>query len=62
MHWTTYLAAALAPIAAPLFYFPGRLLARAVWRRLPDGKLRRLLLKDVSRFASPPYGVKRWDQ
>lgn len=44
-------AALLAPVLGPLIWWalkaPGRAAYRAVWKHLPDGRLRRLLLRRV---------------
>lgn len=44
-------AVLLAPIIGPIIWYalmlPGRLISRWLWRRLPDGKLRRLLFKNT---------------
>lgn len=60
MDMTTALAIALGVIAAPfiryLFLLPGRLLYRFLWKRLPDGRLRSLLLKK----RPTPGGEEAW--
>lgn len=51
MERTTLIAIALAPLLAPLyrwvFLTPGRKVSDALWKRLPEGRLRRILLKKV---------------
>lgn len=46
----TYLAALLAPILGPLIWWllftPGRLLHNWLWRVMPEGRLRRFLLRE----------------
>lgn len=48
-----------APIAVPVAWWiltrPGRALHRYLWKRLPDGKLRRVLLGKVSDRVLPPF-------
>jgi hypothetical protein len=49
MQTSTVIAALLAPTVGGLFWWlvqkPGTLLNDWAWKRLPDGKLRRLLLR-----------------
>lgn len=60
---TTVLAIIVAPLLAPLMYWPGRMAARWLWKRLPDGRLKTVLFKDRSGgLINPPETVKRWDQ
>lgn len=49
MQKETLWALLLAPIVGPLVWFalliPGRMFSRWLWKRLPDGRLRRVLFK-----------------
>lgn len=49
----TKIGIALAPILGPAFWWvytrPGKWLHNWLWKRLPDGRLRRILLMRVSR-------------
>lgn len=51
MERTTLIAAVLAPLALPvyryLFLKPGQVAHDWLWKRLPDGRLRRILLRKV---------------
>lgn len=51
MQKTTIVALVLAPLLVPLFRwaatFPGKKAHDFLWRKLPDGKLRSILLKKV---------------
>lgn len=49
--WTALgigVALAIAPFARMLVLYPGRLLSRWLWKVLPEGWMRRALLKQVS--------------
>jgi len=49
---STVIAALVAPTVGGLFWWlvqrPGKLLNDVLWKRLPEGRLRRVLLKRVS--------------
>jgi len=61
MQVSTLVAIALAPVGAYLLSLPVRAFVRWLWRRMPDGKLKRRLFGNV-RFMDAPPGWKRWDQ
>ena len=54
-------AVLLAPLGAYLLYLPGRWATRWLWRRMPDGRLKRILFSKPKGFDYPP-GAKRWDE
>jgi hypothetical protein len=51
MQTSTVIAALLAPSLGGLFWWlvqrPGKLLNDTLWKRLPEGRLRRILLRRV---------------
>lgn len=51
MQTSTVVAILLAPILGPVLWYglllPGRMLSRWLWKSLPEGRLRRILLKDT---------------
>lgn len=51
MQTSTMWALLLAPLLGGLIWYfllmPGRVLSRYLWKRLPDGRLRRLLFKNT---------------
>ncbi len=59
MDGTQMLVVATAPIAVPVAWWiltrPGKALHRFLWKRLPDGRLRRILLGKVSDKVLPPF-------
>lgn len=61
MQTHTVLAILLAPLGFWLMSLPGRWVARFLWRKLPDGRIKKALFGDV-RFMDYPPGVKPWDQ
>jgi hypothetical protein len=61
MQRATLIAIALAPVGAYLLSLPIRAFVRTLWRRMPDGRMKRLLFGKV-RFMDAPPGWKPWDQ
>lgn len=59
MDSTQIVALVTAPIAVPVAWWiltrPGKVLHRYLWKRLPDGRLRRALLGRVSDKVLPPF-------
>lgn len=59
MDKTQIIAVAIAPIAVPIAWWiltrPGKALHRYLWKRLPEGRLRRALLGKVSDNWLPPF-------
>lgn len=59
MQKTTLVALLLAPLLVPVFRYlflaPGRYLYRWLWVRLPEGRLRRFLLKPVGKHSQDSY-------
>ena len=57
----TMIAIALAPVVVPVVWWaltrPGKALHNWLWKRLPEGRLRRILLGKVSDNWLP-HGVK----
>jgi hypothetical protein len=49
MQKTTVIALLLAPILGPIlwwaFMLPGRYVSRLIWKHMPDGRLKRILLR-----------------
>jgi hypothetical protein len=45
--WALLLAPIVGPLIGYLLFLPARAFARWLWKRLPDGKLRRTLLMRV---------------
>ena len=58
MQTSTTIAAILAPLLGPviwgLLHLPGRIAARLVWKYMPYGRLRDLLLRESDPFAAKP--------
>lgn len=58
MSTSTLLAAMLASVLGPVIWgllqLPGRLAARLVWKYMPYGRLRDLLLRESDPFAAKP--------
>jgi hypothetical protein len=52
MQTSTIIAALVAPTVGGLFWWlvqrPGKFISDTLWKRLPEGRLRRLLLRRVS--------------
>ena len=48
-----------APVAVPVVWWiltrPGKVIYRFLWKRLPEGRLRRILLGKVSDKVLPPF-------
>lgn len=66
MQTTTLIAVVLAPIVGPAMWWvlqaPGRAVYRFLWRKLPDGWVRKVLLKELSgapSAAPQPARVER---
>lgn len=49
MQKTTIIAILLAPILGPVMWYafmlPGRYVSRLIWKHMPEGRLKRILLK-----------------
>jgi len=57
----TMWAILLAPLLTGLLWLPIRGLTRLAWRKLPDGKLKKILFGKV-RWMDYPPGARPWDQ
>jgi len=59
MDKTVLVTIATAPIAVPIAFWvltrPGKAFHNYLWKRLPEGFWRRLLLRKVSDKVLPPY-------
>ena len=64
MQKSTIIALVIAPLLGPVIWWllmwPGRQVRDLLWRKLPEGRLRRVLLKDDGgKWIKPP--VTPWD-
>jgi hypothetical protein len=45
--WALLVFAVVAPLGRYIFWLPGRHISRWLWKKLPEGRLRRFLLKKI---------------
>lgn len=58
---STVWAILLAPLITAAVWMPIRWFVRFLWRKLPSGRLKRILFSEQKWLDYPP-GARRWDQ